>query len=145
MRCFCAPSRMFMKDVSVLTEHVSVLREYEEFIGCIDAYERLKDEGIKARVVSMPSWEIFEHYCRNHKDYREHILPPAVRARVSVEQASTLGWTRYVGAAGCTIGMETFGASAPLKELQRKFGFTPDRVVAAAKEQIRQGGEPCVL
>src|SRR5437762_2672955 len=130
-----------LADASDGKPDVLLLASGSEVTLCIDAYERLKDEGIKARVVSMPSWEIFEYYCRKHKDYREHILPAAVRARVSVEQASTLGWTRYVGAAGCTIGMETFGASAPLKELQRKFGFTADRVVAAAKEQIRQRGE----
>jgi transketolase len=103
---------------------------------CVDAYEQLKAEGIKARVVSMPSWEIFEYYCRKHPEYREQVLPAAVTARVSVEQASTLGWSRYAGTSGRTIGMETFGASAPLKELQRKFGFTPDSVVAAAREQI---------
>ena len=97
---------------------------------CIDAYEQLKAEGVKARVVSMPSWEIFEYYCRQHPEYREHVLP-AVTARVSVEQAATLGWARYVGMTGRSIGMETFGASAPLK-LQRKFGFTPEAIVAAA-------------
>jgi transketolase len=105
---------------------------------CIDAYERLKAEGAKARVVSMPSWEIFEYYCRQHQEYREHVLPAAVTARVSVEQASTLGWARYVGMTGRSIGMETFGASEPLKELQRKFGFTPESIVAAAKEQVAQ-------
>jgi transketolase len=103
---------------------------------CIAAYEQLKGEGIKARVVSMPSWEIFEHYCRRHPEYREDVLPSAVAARVSIEQASTFGWARYVGAAGHAIGMDTFGASAPLKELQRKFGFTPDSIVAAARVQI---------
>jgi transketolase len=103
---------------------------------CIDAYEKLKAEGVKARVVSMPSWEIFEHHCRSHPEYREQVLPAAVTARVSVEQGSTLGWERYVGMTGHMIGMKTFGASAPLKELQKKFGFTPDAVVAAAKEQL---------
>ncbi len=105
---------------------------------CVEAYEQLKSENIKARVVSMPSWEIFEYYCRKHPEYREHVLPEAVTARVSVEQASTLGWSRYVGTNGCSIGMETFGASAPLKELQKKFGFTPENIVTAAKEQIAQ-------
>jgi transketolase len=103
---------------------------------CVDAYEKLKTEGIKARLVSMPSWEVFEHYCRSHPEYREQVLPAAVTARVSVEQGSTLGWERYVGMTGHMIGMKTFGASAPLKELQKKFGFTPDAVVAAAKEQL---------
>jgi transketolase len=103
---------------------------------CIDAHERLTAEGVKSRVVSMPSWEIFERYCREHPEYREHVLPAAVTARVSVEQASTFGWARYVGTTGHTVGMDTFGASAPLKELQRKFGFTPDAVVAAVKAQV---------
>jgi transketolase len=81
----------------------------------------------------MPSWEIFEH---QSQEYRESVLPPNVKARLAVEQASILGWERYVGNSGRVIGMNTFGASAPLKELQRKFGFEPDHVVAAAKQQI---------
>ncbi len=97
---------------------------------CVDAYEKLTAAGVKARVVSMPSWELFEH---QPMEYREGVLPTAVKARVSVEQASTFGWDRY---ASRRIGMHTFGASAPLKELQKKFGFTPDAVVAAAKEEI---------
>ena len=118
---------------------VLLLATGSEVSLCLEAYEQLKAEGIQARVVSMPSWEIFEYYCRQHPEYREHVLPAAVTARVSVEQASTLGWARYVGSTGHTIGMETFGASAPLKELQRKFGFTPESVVTAAKEQVAQG------
>jgi len=117
---------------------VLLLATGSEVALCVDAYEQLKAEGVKARVVSMPSWEIFEYYCREHPEYREHVLPAAVTARVSVEQASTLGWARYVGMTGHTIGMETFGASAPLKELQRKFGFTPESIVAAAKAQVAQ-------
>jgi transketolase len=101
---------------------------------CIDAYGKLKEQGIQSRVVSMPSWELFD---RQSDDYRESVLPAAVKARVSVEQASTFGWERY---AGSHVGMTTFGASAPLKELQRKFGFTPEAVVAAAKRQILQSG-----
>jgi transketolase len=97
---------------------------------CVTAYEQLTKEGIKARVVSMPSWELFDH---QSQEYRDRVLPPNVKPRVSVEQASTFGWERY---AGRSIGMRTFGASAPLKELQKKFGFTPDAVVAAAKEEI---------
>jgi transketolase len=120
------------------TPEVLLLATGSEVALCIEAYEQLKAEGIKARVVSMPSWEIFEYYCRQHPEYREHVLPAAVTARVSVEQASTLGWARYVGSTGHTIGMETFGASAPLKELQRKFGFTPEHIVTAAKEQLAQ-------
>ena len=106
---------------------------------CLEAYAQLTAEGIQARVVSMPSWEIFEYYCRQHPAYREHVLPAAVTARVSVEQASTLGWARYVGSTGHTIGMETFGASAPLKALQHKFGFTPEAIVTAAKAQLAKG------
>jgi transketolase len=81
----------------------------------------------------MPSWNIFEHQTQA---YRDSVLPPGVKARVAVEQASTFGWERYVGTGGSVIGMKTFGASAPLKELQKKFGFDPDHVVAAAKEQL---------
>src|SRR5262252_743415 len=99
---------------------------------------QLKTNGVKARVVSMPSWEIFEHYCRQHPEYREQVLPKSVTARVSVEKGSILGWARYVGTSGHSIGMETFGASAPLKELQKKFGFTAENIVAAAKHQIAE-------
>ena len=102
---------------------------------CVDAYEELQSNGVKARVVSMPSWELFD---QQEQSYRDHVLPPAVTARVAVEQASTFGWERYVGASGHIIGMKTFGASAPLKELQRKFGFEPDQVVAAAKELLKR-------
>jgi transketolase len=99
---------------------------------CVDAYEQLTKQGVKARVVSMPSWELFDHQPQN---YRDSVLPPDVKARVSVEQASTFGWERY---ASRNIGMRTFGASAPLKELQKKFGFTTDAVVSAAKEEIKK-------
>jgi transketolase len=102
---------------------------------CLEAYEQLKAQGIAARVVSMPSWELFDD---QPPDYRDRVLPPDVTARVSVEQASTFGWARYVGATGASIGMRSFGASAPLKDLQRKFGFTPEHVVAAAKEQLQR-------
>jgi transketolase len=83
----------------------------------------------------MPSWEIFDHQPR---EYRDSVLPPTVKARVAVEQASTFGWERYVGSSGDIIGMRTFGASAPLKALQEKFGFEPERVAAAAKELLRK-------
>ncbi len=99
----------------------------------VDAYEQLTEEGIRARVVSMPSWSVFE---RQPQEYRDSVLPPAVTARVSVEQASTFGWDRYVGLTGASIGMHTFGASAPLKDLQQKFGFTPGAIVEAAKAQL---------
>ena len=127
-----------LADAQEGTPEVLLLATGSEVSLCIEAYEQLTAEGIRARVVSMPSWEIFEYYCRQHPEYREYVLPAAVTARVSVEQASTLGWARYVGSTGHTIGMETFGASAPLKELQRKFGFIPASIVAAAKEQIAQ-------
>jgi transketolase len=119
---------------------VLLLATGSEVSLCIEAYEKLKAEGIKARVVSMPSWEMFEYYCRHHPEYREQVLPESVTARVSVEQASTLGWARYVGSRGHCIGMETFGASAPLKELQKKFGFTLENVIVAAREQIAKAG-----
>jgi transketolase len=99
----------------------------------VQAHETLIAEGIRSRVVSMPSWDIFDLQSR---EYRESVLPTNIKARVAVEQASTLGWERYVGESGRIIGMKTFGASAPLKELQRKFGFEPDRLVTAAKEQL---------
>lgn len=108
---------------------------------CIEAYEQLTAEGIKTRVVSMPSWEMFEYHCNTHPDYREAVLPATVAARVSVEQASTFGWHQYVGTSGRALGMKTFGASAPLKELQKKFGFTVKGVVEAAKHQL-QGTRP---
>jgi transketolase len=100
---------------------------------CVDAYEELTAEGERVRVVSMPSWELFD---KQPPEYRDEVLPPSIKARVSVEQASTLGWERFVGPEGVTIGMHTFGASAPLKDVQGKFGFTPDRVVAVSKQQL---------
>jgi transketolase len=95
-----------------------------------DVHERLAEEGISSRVVSMPSWELFE---QQDEAYRQSVLPPAITGRIAVEQASTIGWDRYVGPAGTIIGMHTFGASAPLKALLTKFGFTPDRVLAEAR------------
>jgi len=103
---------------------------------CVAAHDALSKEGIRSRVVSMPSWELFDD---QPAEYREGVLPPSVKARVAVEQGSTLGWERYVGSGGHVIGMKTFGASAPLKELQKKFGFEPARVVAAAKQQLARG------
>lgn len=100
---------------------------------CVAAYEQLKKEGVNVRVVSMPSWELFEHQDRS---YRDAVLPPAVTARVSVEQASTFGWERYVGVTGACLGMKGFGASAPLADLQKHFGFTAERVAEAAREQL---------
>src|SRR4029077_12161552 len=99
----------------------------------VEAHGKLVAEGIRSRVVSMPSWEIFDHQTQ---EYRDQVLPPGVTARVAVEQASPFGWKRYVGSAGRVIGMRTFGASAPLKALQEKFGFEPGRVVASARELL---------
>ena len=98
----------------------------------VGAYETLTKEGIRARVVSFPSWELFED---EPVEYRNSVLPPHITARVSVEQGSTIGWDRYVGSTGAVIGMHTFGASAPLAALQKKFGFTPDAVAEAARKQ----------
>jgi len=104
---------------------------------CVQAHEKLVAEGIRSRVVSMPSWDIFEHQTQA---YQDEVLPPAVTARVAVEEASTFGWERYVGRRlGRIIGMKTFGASAPLKELQRKYGFEPERVMEVAKELLGKG------
>jgi transketolase len=105
---------------------------------CVSAYEQLKVEGIQARVVSMPSWELFE---RQSRKYRDQVLPPRVTARVAVEEASTFGWAHYTGSQGTIIGMRTFGASAPLKVLQHKFGFTPEHLLVAAREQVTHTGE----
>ena len=104
-----------------------------EIALAVEAHEALIGEGVQARVVSMPSWDIFEH---QSKDYRESVLPRAVTARVAIEQASAFGWERYVGLTGRVIAMQTFGASAPLKALQKEYGFTVDNVVAAAKAQL---------
>jgi transketolase len=112
---------------------VILIASGSELSLAVEAHGKLLAEGIRSRVVSMPSWEIFE---RQTQDYRDRVLPPGVKARVAVEQASTFGWERYVGSSGHVIGMSTFGASAPLKALQEKFGFEPDRVATAAKELL---------
>jgi transketolase len=106
---------------------------------CVEAYETLKQDGIPARVVSMPSWELFE---QQDQAYRNSVLPPDVTARVSVEAGSVIGWDRYVGMTGARIGMHTFGSSAPITDLMKKFGFTPEKVLAAAKEQIAKHRNP---
>ena len=113
---------------------VLLLATGSEVALCVQACELLKTEGIRARVVSMPSWELFETQDRS---YRDSVLPPDIRARVAVEQACGLGWDRYAGNGGAILAMQSFGASAPMKDLQRKFGFTPDRIVAAAREQVQ--------
>ena len=131
-----ADARSTAKGAYVLAEaedgrpEVILMATGSEVSLCLAARDKLTAQGVKARVVSMPSWELFDS---QPSDYRDAVLPPAVTARVAVEQASTLGWERWVGSAGEIIGMRTFGASAPLKELQSKFGFTPDAVVAATQ------------
>jgi transketolase len=100
---------------------------------CIEACEKLKQEGVAARVVSMPSWELFE---AQDEAYRNTVLPPKITARVSVEMGSVIGWDRYALPAGTVIGMHGFGASAPLKDLLKKFGFTTEAVLAAARAQV---------
>lgn len=112
---------------------VILIASGSELCLAIEAHEKLIAEGIRSRVVSMPSWELFDHQTQ---EYRDSVLPPGTKARVAIEQASTFGWEHYVGNTGRVIGMNTFGASAPLKELQRHFGFEPNKVVEAAKEQI---------
>ena len=112
---------------------VILLGTGSELSLCVDAYEKLKAEGIKARVVSMPSWEIFEE---QDTAYKESVLPSNVTARVSVEMAATFGWERYTGSKGRNVGMQRFGASAPLKDLLKYFGFTVDRVVEEARAAI---------
>ena len=124
-----------LADAPSANPEIILIATGSEVILAIEAHEKLLAEGIRSRVVSMPSWDIFEH---QSKEYRDSVLPPQVKARVAIEQASTLGWERYVGSEGCIIGMNTFGASAPLKELQKQFGFEPEQVVAAAKEQLRK-------
>ena len=100
---------------------------------CADAADKLAGEGIKARVVSLPSWELFE---KQDKAYRDSVSPPSVKARVCVEMGGAFGWERYAGDTGAVVGMRSFGASAPLKDLLKHFGFTVDAVVKAAKEQV---------
>ena len=134
-----APASGVAKGAYVLADapqgepEVILIASGSEVSLAVAAHDALVAEGIRSRVVSMPSWDLFEHMPR---DYRESVLPPAVTARVAIEQASTFGWSRYVGERGRVIGMETFGASAPLKELMKKFGFEPDNVVRVAKEVL---------
>jgi transketolase len=135
----CAPASGVARGAYVLADasggnpEVILIASGSEVSLVVEAREKLVAEGIKSRVISMPSWDIFEH---QPQEYQDEALPPHVTARVAVEQASTFGWERYIGRLGRMIGMNTFGPSAPLKDLQRKFGFEPDRVVAAAKELL---------
>jgi transketolase len=122
-----------MADAPGGTPEIILIATGSEVALIVEAHEALTAKGVRSRVVSMPSWDIFEH---QPQSYREQVLPPSIKMRLAVEQASALGWERYVGDNGRVIGMNTFGASAPLKELQRKFGFEPDKVVAAALEML---------
>ncbi len=135
-----APAAGLSRGAYVLAENagktpdVLLLATGSEVSLCVDAFEQLSKEGINARVVSMPSWQLFD---RQDQAYRDSVLPPTIKARVSVEMATTFGWAQYVGMSGHSIGMHSFGASAPIKALQKHFGFTVENVIAAAKEQIQ--------
>jgi transketolase len=122
-----------MADAENKKPDVILIGTGSEVALCVEACETLKQQGIAARLVSMPSWELFE---RQDRTYRDSVLPPAVMARVSVEAGSAMGWDRYVGMGGARVGMDTFGSSAPIKDLMIKFGFTPEKIVGAAKGQI---------
>jgi len=134
-----APASGLAKGAYILAEapggdpQVILIASGSEVSLAVGAHEKLVAEGIRSRVVSMASWEIFEQQLQ---EYRDSVLPPKVAARIAIEQASTFGWERYVGTAGRVIGMRTFGASAPLKELQRKFGFEPEQVIATVKQLL---------
>ena len=112
---------------------VLLLATGSEVALCVSAYEQLKEEGIQARVISMPSWELFE---AQSQEYRDQVLPPTIIARVAVEEASVFGWERYIGFNGAILGLHTFGMSAPRKIVEQHFGFEPTYIIAAAKEQI---------
>jgi transketolase len=139
-RAGLAPASDLARGAYILKEatggdpQVLLLATGSEVSLCLDAWERLDKEGVRARVVSLPCWELFEE---QDPGYREKVLPPAVTARLAVEQASTLGWDRYVGLKGKVIGMHTFGASAPLKALQLRFGFVPEKIVEEAKALLK--------
>jgi transketolase len=122
-----------LADADAADPDLLLIASGSEVALCLEAYEVLSAQGIRTRVVSMPSCELFDRQIRT---YRESVLPPSARARVAVEQAVTFGWDRYVGSSGAVIGMETFGASAPIKDVQKRFGFTLENVVATAKEQL---------
>jgi transketolase len=122
-----------MADAAGGPPEIILIATGSEVALAVDAHDVLASRGIRSRLVSMPSWDIFEH---QPVAYREEVLPPSVKARIAIEQGSVLGWDRYVGPEGRVIGMKTFGASAPLEELQRKFGFEPEHVVATAMELL---------
>jgi len=138
-RSRCAPASglargaYIMADAPKANPEVILIGTGSEVSLCLEAFEQLSNEGVRARVVSMPSWELFDE---QSAAYRDSVLPPDVKARVSVEAASTFGWTKYTGTDGQNIGIETFGASAPSQQLFKDFGITADRIVAAAKNQL---------
>jgi transketolase len=135
----CAPARGLSRGAYVLADaeggepDLVLIASGSEVALCLEAYQRLTADGVAARVVSMPSWELFE---RQDGEYRDSVFPPSVRARVAVEQAVRQGWERYVGASGGVLCMESFGASAPLEDVEEHFGFTVENVVALAKAQM---------
>ncbi|UCC71433.1 MAG: transketolase [Gemmatimonadota bacterium] len=126
-----------LADAGVGEPDVILIASGSEVALCVEAHQQLTAEGIRTRLVSMPSWELFDG---QDEGYRDSVLPPSVRARVAVEQGVKTGWDKYVGPTGATLGMETFGASAPLTDVQEHFGFTVDRVVGAAKAQLAAAG-----
>jgi transketolase len=128
-----------MADAEKGEPQVILIASGSEVQLCVDVYEKLKREGIAARVVSMPSWELFE---RQDESYRNTVLPPKIAARVTVEMGAVIGWDRYAGPTGTIMGMHSFGASAPIKDLLGKFGFIPDKVLQAAKAQIARNARP---
>jgi transketolase len=139
-RVKCAPAAGLAKGGYVLLDapnakpDVILMGSGSEVSLCLQAAKALTAEGLQVRVVSMPSWDLFE---KQDQSYRDAVLPPAVRARVAVEMAIPLGWDRYTGPAGRILAMHSFGVSAPLKDVLKKFGFTPDAVAAAARDSIR--------
>ena len=127
-----------LADAKEGTPEVILIGTGSEVGLCLEAYETLKAEGVAVRIVSMPCWELFE---QQDQAYREGVLPPNVPARVSVEAGSVIGWDRYVGSGGAIIGMHTLGSSAPIKDLMKKFGFTPEKVVEAARQVMAKAKE----
>ncbi|MFO1475576.1 MAG: transketolase [Verrucomicrobiota bacterium] len=138
-RSKCAPASGVARGAYILADaaggkpEIILIASGSEVCATVAAHEQLTAAGVRSRVVSMPCWEFFEHQTR---EYRDSVLPPQVTTRLAIEQASTLGWDRYVGSQGRVIGMKTFGASAPVKDLQKKFGFEPADIVAAAREML---------
>jgi transketolase len=122
-----------LADAPAAKPEVILIGTGSEVALCVEAYEQLQSEGVRAKVVSMPCWELFDD---QDQAYRDSVLSPAVKARVSVEVASDFGWSKYTGSEGHNICIESFGTSAPIKQLLKKFGFTVEKVVAAAKSQI---------